>query len=205
MIHQFKLNTDMEDVREKVMGLTSLWKFRLPDKPMYTLGASSYLDIEREDKTDYFNAVNVCNGALAYCFGALYREISDVLEAHLKTYITFDSSIALPGFHIFLAHEAFVTSGGLWHMDMGHVQLGLPDVDPISFTATVRLPKDGGGLQYKEDGKEFYQPYEVGGMILHDGCTMHKIAPFKKFYADDERITLQGHGVKIDGQYVLFW
>jgi len=90
-------------------------------------------------------------------------------------------------------------------MDMGHIALGLPENDPISFTATVRLPKDGGGLQYKEGDEEFYLAYKVGEIVVHDGSIMHKIAPFKAFHEDDQRVTMQGHGVKIDDQYVLFW
>ena len=195
----------MGDVRENVMGLSALWNHRIPDRPFFTLGPSAYLDIERTDKTSYQNNLAVTNNVLAYCFGDLYKEVAEVLSEHLGKPAYYDASLALPGFHIFFSHTAFVTSGGLWHMDMGHVQLGLPENDPISFTATVRLPKDGGGLQYKDEKGEHYLPYEVGGMVMHDGCTMHKIAPLKAFHEDDERITMQGHGVEIEGEYVLFW
>lgn len=204
-ISRFKLKEDMEKVREKVLGLGSLWNQRLPDRPFFTLGPSAYMDIAIKDKTDYNNNLIVTNNVLAHCFGSLYREVSAVLEKELGKPNYYDANYALPGFHVFFAHPAFVTSGGLWHMDMGHVQLELPGINPISFTVTVRLPKDGGGLQYKKDDKEKYLPYEVGGMIMHSGCTMHKIAPLKAFHEDDERITMQGHGVDIDGEYLLFW
>jgi len=205
MLQTFKLEADMEVVRGNVIGLNSLWNNRTEDRPFHTLGASAYLDIRRGDTDSYFTGVQACNGALAYCFGSLYQEISKVLTDHLKMEVSFDPSLALPGFHIFFGHEAFVREGGLWHMDMGHIQLGLPDVDPISFTVTVCLPKDGGGLNYKQDDKEHYLAYEVGGMVVHDGCMMHKIASLNSYQEDDERITMQGHGVNINGEYVLFW
>lgn len=207
MIHQFKLSTDMEKIRNKVMGLNSLWDNRIPDRPFYTLGGSAYLDIEREDKTSYEYKQKTFNSSMVHCFGDLYSEVQAVLENHLKVPCHFDPLLCVPGFHIFFSHPAFVTTGGVWHMDMGHIQLGLPENDPISFTATVELPTDGGGLQYKfsSNGEEHYLPYEVGGMVMHDGCMMHKIAPLKAFHEDDERITMQGHGVKVNGEYVLFW
>jgi hypothetical protein len=207
MIHEFKLPTDMAKVREKVMGLSSLWDTRLPDKPFFTLGGSAYLDIDRDDKSLYEYKTRTFNAPMVHCFGDLYKDVQSVLTDHLKIPCNFDHNYCVPGFHIFFSHEDFVTTGGPWHMDMGHIQLGLPEVDPISFTATIKLPTDGGGIQYKftSGGEEHYLPYEVGGMILHDGCMMHKIAPLNSLYEDDERITMQGHGVKVDGEYVLFW
>ena len=205
MIERLKLSTDMDKIRDKVMGLSSIWDERLPDRPFYTLGGSAYLDIKSSDKSTYGYKRKTFNDTMVHCFGGLYKEVVAVLSDYLKIPCTFDPSLCVPGFHIFFSHPAFVTSGGLWHMDMGHIALGLPENDPISFTATVRLPQDGGGLQYKEGDEEFYLAYKVGEMVVHDGCIMHKIAPLKAFHENDERVTMQGHGVKIDGQYVLFW
>jgi len=205
MLQTTKLEADMEEVRGNVIGLNSLWNNRILDKPFHTLGASAYLDIVGGDQEPYFTGVRACNGALAYCFGPLYREISEALTDLLKVKASFDSALALPGFHIFFAHEAFVREGGLWHMDMGHIQLGLPDIDPISFTVSVCLPKDGAGMDYKVGDEEHHLAYKVGGMVVHDGCMMHRIAPLKSYLDNDERITMQGHGVKIDGEYILFW
>jgi len=51
--------------------------------------------------------------------------------------------------------------------------------------------------------------YETGRMILHDGFVLHSLlhtfagarAPAPK----GQRITLQGHGVRCDGRWTLFW
>lgn len=50
-----------------------------------------------------------------------------------------------------------------------------------------------------------FHNYKVGEIILHSGYTLHQIAPTTYIYPDDERITLQGHGLFCDGQWLLYW
>jgi hypothetical protein len=96
--------------------------------------------------------------------------------------------------------------------------------DPLSFTLAIALPKGGGGLQvwnieHREIvGKSLdemravfksresrYEPYKAGEMVIHSGHTVHQIAPMTGMALDDERITLQGHGILASGIWHLYW
>ena len=94
----------------------------------------------------------------------------------------------------------------------------------LSFTLSVALPARGSGLntwdiRYDEyrnlntaerarlrasQIKE-YHPYKLGQAVLHSGLQLHQIAPSQEFEPGDERITLQGHGIRRDGVWQLYW
>ncbi|MGH9198806.1 MAG: hypothetical protein ACRD1T_24150 [Acidimicrobiia bacterium] len=109
-----------------------------------------------------------------------------------------------------------------------------PDFDhQISFTLPLRLPRRGGGLNmwdftyeqvcrfYAQTGsplaiadliaglaalkKPVYHPYTPGTLVLHSGHLLHQIAPVAEVDPDDERITLQGHGLCCAGEWCLYW
>ena len=104
---------------------------------------------------------------------------------------------------------------------------GFKSVDfnrPISFTLAVALPKYGGGLSVwdvwheemvgrsPEEIKALiksrerkHHAYRVGHMVLHSGHMVHQIAPMVNAQPDDERITLQGHGLLCDGTWRVYW
>lgn len=69
---------------------------------------------------------------------------------------------------------------------------------------TLELP--GWEIQQviKSRAKRFY-PYQVGQLIIHSGHTIHQAAPGKNLQPDDERITLQGHGIFSQGSWQLYW
>ena len=50
-----------------------------------------------------------------------------------------------------------------------------------------------------------YHPYTLGQMVLHSGFQLHQVAPTPECGPGDERITLQGHGIKRDGVWQLYW
>lgn len=50
-----------------------------------------------------------------------------------------------------------------------------------------------------------YVPYESGEMVIHSGHTLHQVAPSPRVDPDDERLTLQGHGVWRDRRRLLYW
>jgi len=103
---------------------------------------------------------------------------------------------------------------------------------PLSFTLPIALPLEGGGLNSwdlsyeghlaqiaKQNRAHQYSPleelmrthtrtyhaYECGTLTLHSGHTVHQIAPVEQAFPDDERITLQGHGLYCDGAWTLYW
>ena len=121
------------------------------------------------------------------------------------------------------------------HFDMQYERVPFPErarpgfERPISFTLPLVLPRRGGGLTtfdvtleqinafYLRTGSSVtlddltpllrpaYHPYEPGTLVLHSGHMLHRIAPVSAVDPDDERITLQGHGVFYDGEWKLYW
>ena len=109
------------------------------------------------------------------------------------------------------------------------------DVDltnTLSFTLPLQVPTNGGGLntweeesmkQYEIDnkytkhmkeldyskwgdyGEPTVVPYTAGEMFYFIGSLVHQIAPAYNADFNDRRISLQGHGVKCDGVWQLYF
>ena len=95
----------------------------------------------------------------------------------------------------------------------------------LSFTIPVKLPKHGGGLYTWEDKvnpysfnyttnenklDELESPsvsnlYNTGEMIYFIGHLLHQMMPGVNVQPTDRRITVQGHGVRCDGVWRLYW
>ncbi len=120
--------------------------------------------------------------------------------------------------------------GNAIHCDTAHLVVdwgsrdGLDIEHPISITVSIALPESGAGLNYWDFGLErtngmpqdqlrelllaspkHYHPYRLGGMVVHSGLRYHQMAPMPAMKPGDERITLQGHGVRSNGVWQLFW
>lgn len=212
-----------------IMKLRDHWIQRKEDLPIYTLGAASYLDAARSDDEKYRSSAKKNNDILWENFYSLYGRLAEVFSKKTGKPIKFAEELALPGFHIFLSHKMLEKPIAKCHFDLQFFNIkwfNLPiELDsPISFTAAVELPKEGGGLNYWEieyrnyrsaSDRELaelcsleepnYLSYEVGKLVLHEGLFLHQIAPGKDLGPDDKRITLQGHGVLSNGTYYLYW
>ena len=62
----------------------------------------------------------------------------------------------------------------------------------------------------REEYEKFIEPkilsYEIGNIVLFKGNLLHQIAPFySPIYSDELRITMQGHGIKCDGKWLLYF
>jgi|TARA_S200000501_G_C20697062_1_gene687828 hypothetical protein len=55
------------------------------------------------------------------------------------------------------------------------------------------------------DTKPMAVPYEVGKLFYHTGHILHQIIPGYNLDGSDRRITLQGHGVKCDGIWKIYF
>lgn len=103
--------------------------------------------------------------------------------------------------------------------------------DCLSFTLCIEVPTSGGGLNtWNEPGLREYDPknsysmevkcmdygdmgaptavvpYTEGKMFYFVGKLLHQIAPSaQSLSSKDRRITLQGHGVKCDGVWRLYF
>jgi hypothetical protein len=197
----------------------------------FTLGAASYLD----GGEDYVARAGIKNPVLAADFGDLHERVRATLVGSLGAPCTFEPRFALPGFHIWRVPGIPTRPEASLHFDLQYQRLPFtPQVHaglarPISFTLPLTLPRRGGGLTTWdvtfEQVNEFYRrtgysvtladltslltarhhAYEAGTLVLHSGHTLHQIAPVAEVDPDDERITLQGHGVFYDGGWRLYW
>ena len=120
--------------------------------------------------------------------------------------------------------------GSAIHCDTAHCVVdwgsreGMDLEHPISITVSIVLPRAGAGLNYWDfglertqgmpqedmrqlllDSEKRYHPYRLGGMTIHSGLRYHQMAAMHDMLPDDERITLQGHGVLANGVWQLFW
>jgi hypothetical protein len=121
------------------------------------------------------------------------------------------------------------------HCDTPHLIVNWGDVTapdltyPLAFTMAVSMPESGAGLYvcdapYNEtlqlprhytmqDLEPLLQArhrhlhrYRLGQMALHSGLYLHQPEPAQALRPGDrERITLQGHGVRVAGTWQLFW
>ena len=97
--------------------------------------------------------------------------------------------------------------------------------DTLSFTVPIKLPSSGGGLYTWADEvnpysfnyttnenklAELESPaitnlYTEGEMIYFIGHLLHQMMPGVNVQPTDRRITVQGHGIKCDGVWRLYW
>jgi hypothetical protein len=220
---------------DAVHALRPYWEARLPDAPFFTLGAASYLDAAKPATRTvlYYEKAARLNPVLDENFGWLYARLVEALEERLAGRCAFEPRAARPGFHVFLPFPLFRFSVASIHVDLQYELLdwtGHPEPDfenPVSFTVTVVLPRGGGGLHTwdvpyeavrslsrSEIARRFspvpprLRPYLPGGLVLHSGHTLHQIAPLpppEPGEPRDARITLQGHAVRSDGTWWLYW
>ncbi|MFD4599628.1 hypothetical protein ACFWPQ_16545 [Streptomyces sp. NPDC058464] len=225
---------DSAALRDAVHGLRRHWTPRGPEPAaFFTLGAPSYLDLApNPGSADYQRHADASRPLLQDSFGWLYTRLAELLGKHLAADVGFPEHLGLPGFHVWLSAAVFTKPIAPLHFDLQYQSISWPpDTDltrHISFTLPIRLPAAGGGLnvwdvsheQFRRalakgwvesvaDLKRFhplqYVPYTVGRMVLHSGHTLHQVAPSSRVQPDDERLTLQGHGVWCDGRWLLYW
>ena len=197
------LDIDIDKIADKIMQLKPLWVKRPSEFIFYTLGPCAYLD---GTKPEYKRDLKLINPILKEEFGDLYKKISEYLKQILGEEVTLNDDLAHPSFHIIFSNEYAVYNGGNWHIDTPQVTAGYPDHKQITFTVAIKLPFGGGGIDYTEDQRTAqYLPYKEKEIIVHDGLTMHRIAPMQKHIPGDVRITMQGHVIRINGKLNMFW
>lgn len=220
---------ECQKVRSIIYELKEYWLKRDPYLPFYTLGSASYIDAAK-DKQDYYKKAERYNSILRERLGWLYERLADTLAQFLKAQTSYQHTLALPGFHVYLACKLFEYPIASIHCDLQYKLVNWESLDktdftePISFTLAISLPKFGGGLNTwdlhhqeiigipqseleqlaKSRIKSFY-PYQVGQLTLHSGHTFHQAAPAKNIQPEDERITLQGHSIFSQGSWQLYW
>jgi hypothetical protein len=215
-------------VRETIMALRPSWVRRSPWFPFFTIGAASYMDAAASPP-GYYRMAAQYNPILAEHFSWLYDRVAAVVSQHLGAPAAYAENLGLPGFHIYLSSKLFEKPIASIHCDSQyslHDWSGRnADLDnPVSFTLSIALPKNGGGLNTwdvtydqvtaQPDGKLaelisgrelIYHAYQQGHMVMHSGHLLHQAAPGRDVQPEDERITLQGHGILAGGAWRLYW
>jgi hypothetical protein len=188
-----------------------------------------------EQGSEYTAKTAVLNPILRARFGWVHNMVKYALSVHLNACVRDDPELALPGFHIWLGLSVPTSPDMSRHFDLQYRQLpwsGRARADhscPLSFTLPIVMPRAGGGLNswdvtLEEREAQFrsssgaptveelvqqrvltHHPYSPGVLVLHSGHLLHQIAPVDTVYPDDERITLQGHALRCDGEWVIYW
>ena len=214
-----------------VHELRDHWIHRHAVLPFYTLGAASYLDATGGRFAAYQELARRSNPVLAEHFGWLFNRVRQGFESLVGKPVSFGDRLALPGFHVFLAHPAFTEATASIHYDLQYQGIDWSEVgavdtaDQRSLTLSVSLPAAGAGLRIWDiDAREMarltveeqrarraanrqptYVPYTVGSLVIHTGHHLHQIAPLRDQRPEDERITLQAHAVPTGDRWVMYW
>lgn len=198
-----------EDWVLHVCLLAGRWRRRHVDVPFYTLGQSAYLDAGPAGDYHDPRARQANNGLLRDCFQPLLGSVADVLRTWSGIPMRLaDDEAALPGFHIYLPHPAFAGPVAKRHRDLQYQQAfpgtQVAATDVFSFTLPLSNPPGGGLTLWPDGGDEpVHLPYREGEMLVHGGLSDHRAD--LACAGDLERITLQGHGLRRDGHFLLYW
>lgn len=186
---------ELQRVYDGVHHMRPLWVQNRTGVAWWTIGAAAYLDALSEEKT-YWERAQFINQFLKMEFDWLNEKYKKTLQEYLGRPVDFARQHALPGFHIFKSDpDLSVSCPAQIHYDRQHEKLTWPEpvANHVSATACIKLPKEGGGLNYWDENEvEHYLPYTEGTIQLHFGDVKHQIAGAKNPQPDDERITYQG-------------
>ncbi len=192
--------------------LEDRWTDRHALAPFHTLGAAAYLDMPagRGVYEALALATNpLLDDRLAACYAGLCAGLAVLLGAPVA--LDPDPRHARPGFHIYRASPFFAFDVASFHTDRQYQLLDwpggiAPDEDAVlTFTVPLAQPP-GSGLRLWPDGPA--RPcaeiaYRTGDVVVHDGLTPHQAILMPK--ASGDRITLQGHAVRIGDTWRVYW
>jgi hypothetical protein len=182
----------------------------------FTLGAATYLDVCGGDGglAQYARRRDRCNAVLRERFGDLLDTVRDGLEAITAAPVRFDErELALPGFHVFLAASLHQSMRDNLHLDLQYSYLPLSAdlfTPTLTFTLPLEIPAGGAGIEFcmregrDPRGRITTESYVIGELLVHSGRALHRRA-HRPATDRCRRVTLQGHGLLMDGTWVLYW
>lgn len=214
-------------VSDAVLDAREDWTSRSPSGRFFTLGVNAYMDLAwaADAAASYFDAARGPNLLLKQRFAGVHRALAQVLEQALGLPTRYADDLAMPGFHIWVGLGIPSRAGASIHFDLQYQRvLARPRYaaasGTVSFTLPVRLPAAGSSLRvwpsctYPDDLARMpairqtapeVVPYHLGSALVHSGHVLHQIGPTPSVQPDDLRITLQGHGLVVDDELVLYW
>jgi hypothetical protein len=227
-------HSDCDRACQDVHELRSLWIPRGPaPASFFTLGVASYQDLgqrlEGFTQRNYYGDAPELYRSITQKFTTLFQSLRGALQTHLGAETYFDCRVGVPGFHIFDLPAIPTTDVASIHFDLQYQLLNWNDGDPppdcsspISFTLPLRLPKRGGAMNvwdltyeavageqnimdYAKTHRPMRHSYTLGQLVIHSGHFLHQIAGVPEVEAGDQRITLQGHGLRRGERWLLYW
>ena len=200
---------------DQVLALRRHWTQRHARLPFYTLGMAAYLDAVPDGSApalppSYQSTIlrQHSNQVLLEHFEALLEINRAALSQHFARPARYvPQQAALPGFHIHLPHPAFASEVASVHRDLQFMKVFAQHaIEPhqvLTFTLPVSMPP-GSGLKTWSDSGTDVHPYRLGHMVVHDGLCQHQ-AVLHPTPSDVPRIMLQGHGVFLHDELLLYW
>lgn len=218
---------ECDDVATRVLGLRNAWRVRSPSGRFFTLGVNAYMDLapSADVQASYFDAGRETNPMLSAHFAPVHERLQDVLEGALGLRTRLADDLPVPGFHIWVGDGIPQQPRASIHFDLQYQRLlsrrpYSEATGTMSLTLPIRMPAAGSSLRvwpdcrYPEDmarvgavretAPEVVE-YHVGRAVVHTGHVLHQIGVTPSVQADDLRITLQGHGLIVGGELVLYW
>jgi hypothetical protein len=214
-------------VADAVLELRDSWRARSPKGAFFTLGSNAYMDLARatDPRSAYHRPAARANTVLTRHFADVYQVLAAAVHRATGIPARYAGDLALPGFHIWTAAGIPRTANSSVHFDLQYQRLLTEPAyagatGTLSFTLPVQLPAAGSSLLVWPD---FGYPadiprlasargtapvaveYHLGRALVHSGHVLHQIGPTPTVRPGDLRIMLQGHGLVVDGELILYW
>lgn len=182
-----------------------------------TLGEPFYRNRERPG---YYAARARAENRLLYRhFRLVHDRVAAFFEHRYGLPVVYAEELAVPGFHVFEFPSPGSYEGGGWHVDALETQVPSlvarrPAITAVvNFTVPFTLPDGGTGMDLEADaapgrrggGEPITVPYRTGTMVFTETELWHRISGSRCLSAGQRRVTYQGHGVRLDGRWILFW
>lgn len=180
------------------------------------VGHPAYLS--QDSGKEYERKALAANAVQWRRFESLYTEVFGVLARFFGEPVLVSVRAAIPGFHVIRNSVDFPRyEGGMPHVDSSylHVPAFVGEAlghERYSFTLLLSGENDDVGLEHwvpsiaEADAvlqtPHAFVPYCSGSLVIFDSKLVHRIAPFSGVL---ERITLQGHIIRLHGRLVAFW
>lgn len=199
-----------EDWVLRTLLLQRHWRPRHAAAPFFTLGLAAYLDCGAGGVYHDLALRSQNNRMLENHFGPLLQMLATLLGDYFCAPAGMTDGAAWPGFHIYLPHPAFSLPVASVHRDLQYRDVfpgqAFAEDDMFSFTLPLSTP-EGSGLNIWSDGAAAaaadFHPYRSGQLVVHGGLVTHQAV--LRCDGDLERITLQGHGVRLGQRILLYW
>ena len=212
-------------VARQVEALRPHWQ-RRSQGSFFSLGTAAYLDAPGRQEA-YLDSARRTNPVLLEAFPDLQHRVAHFLAELLAEKVVIDTERAVPGFHIFLLDGS--ERGRDEPARRAHFDLQWRDAYPgpeptgtLSFTLPIEAPSGGasmavwnmhyhdallgaGSAEHALSHRPRQIDYTPGRLVIHDGLILHAIGAAGEARPRGRRITLQGHAVRIDQGWRLYW